>query len=115
LQNPPCAARSLPTLLGVTVAVIITVSRVEVHAHSISEALSGWLLGTLVSLLFLWSARSRTIMLPRRWLLVPSLTFLLAAPFVKPAPAQQWITSAALFLSGHSQAFDRVKLRQISS
>jgi membrane-associated phospholipid phosphatase len=115
LQTPSRTERSLAALSGMLVAAIIAVSRVVVHAHSISEALSGWLLGTLVSLMFLWRARNCTIMLPRRWLLVPSLVFLMAAPLAKPAPAQQWITSAALFLSGLTEPFDRVKLHQLSS
>ncbi|HSY28063.1 MAG TPA: phosphatase PAP2 family protein [Burkholderiaceae bacterium] len=115
LQSPSCPKNALATLSGMAVASIITISRVVVHAHSISEALSGWLLGTLVSLMFLWGARSSTILLPRRWLLLPSLIFLFSAPFLKPAPAQQLITSAALFLSGHTQAFDRVKLHQLSN
>jgi membrane-associated phospholipid phosphatase len=111
LQGPPRKTRSIVVLLGWILGVAITVSRVIVHAHSISEALAGSVLGSVVSLEFLWIANSHLITIKRRWLLVPSFVFLMATPFIKPAPAQQWITVAALYLSNHDRPFDRAMLQ----
>jgi membrane-associated phospholipid phosphatase len=107
LQGKPRKINSIVVVLGYLLGLVITVSRVIVHAHSISEAISGCVLGSLVSLIFLWVANDQAISIRRRWLLVPSFIFLMATPYVKPAPAQEWITTAALYLSNHDRPFDR--------
>jgi membrane-associated phospholipid phosphatase len=112
LQGPPRKTGSIAVLLGGILGLAITVSRVIVHAHSISEALAGCVLGSAVSLGFLWIANSHSITIKRRWLLAPSVFFLMATPFIKPAPAQQWITTAALYLSNHDHPFDRAMLQR---
>lgn len=110
LQGPPRKSRAIVVLLGWILGLAIAASRVIVHAHSISEAVAGGVLGSMVSLGFLWIADGRLIAIKRRWLLVPSFIFLVATPFIKPAPAQQWITVAALYLSNHDRPFDRTML-----
>jgi hypothetical protein len=77
-----------------------------VGAHAPSEALSGCMLGLGAAALFLARARAAQDCSPR-----PLLLGLLAAtillPRADPAYSHQWLTAAALALSGR----DRVYLR----
>jgi hypothetical protein len=81
-------------------------ARVQVGAHAPSEALSGCMLGLGAAALFLARARAAQDCSPR-----PLLLGLLAAtillPRADPAYSHQWLTAAALALSGR----DRVYLR----
>jgi len=70
--------------------------------HSVSEALSGWLLGGAVSLAFIWCAESLPKPVLNRTLMAVSFVLLLAASFARPIPTQLLIDKAALLLSGHS-------------
>ena len=114
-QKTPRKIYSLPVLSGWVAGVIICISRVVVDAHSVSEALSGGILGTAVSFFFLHTAGKYPLLISPRWLLIPSLCFLLSAPNIKPAPTQQWMTSAALALSGRTTPFNRSMLHQYPS
>ena len=90
------------SLLGVAVAL----ARIQVGAHSASEALSGCALGLAAAGLFLARARAAHDRSPR-----PLLLGLLAAtillPRADPAYSPQWLTAVALKRSGR----DRVYLR----
>jgi hypothetical protein len=90
------------SLLGVAVAL----ARIQVGAHSASEALSGCALGLAAAGLFLARARAAQDRSPQ-----PLLLGLLAAtillPRADPAYSHQWLTAVALKLSGR----DRVYLR----
>jgi membrane-associated phospholipid phosphatase len=92
---------------GGLLAVLVALARVRVGAHSASEALAGCLLGLAAAALFL--ARTRA---PRRSSPQPLLLGLLAAtlllPRADPIDSHQWLTAAALKLSGR----DRVWLRR---
>lgn len=100
--------RNIGVVLGLLFGVVIAISRLEVHAHSISEAASGWLLGAAISLGFirLLSAANRIEIQPS--LVVFSLLALMLTPYSEPVPTQRWITSAALQLSGHDRPYIRV-------
>jgi membrane-associated phospholipid phosphatase len=91
---------------GSLLAVGVALARVQVGAHSPSEALAGCALGLGAAALFLARARSARDCSPQ-----PLLLGLLAAtillPRADPALSQQWLTAAALKLSGR----DRVYLR----
>ena len=91
---------------GGLLAVAVALARVQVGAHSASEALSGCLLGLGAAALFLARARSAQDCSPQ-----PLLLGLLAAtillPRADPVYSHQWLTAAALKLSGR----DRVYLR----
>lgn len=95
-------AVALGALLGVAVAL----ARVRLGAHTPSEALTGCLLGLGAAALFLLRARVARDSSPQ-----PLLIGLLAAIVLLPAAdafsSHQWLTAAALKLSGR----DRVYLR----
>lgn len=100
------------TAIGVLLAVLIAVSRVYVRAHSVSEAVTGCLLGLVVAAVFIWYASTENHMALSRLLVLLCIPVLLVAPQVEPIPAEQWITKAALYLSGRDQPFTRQMWRK---
>lgn len=92
---------------GVLLAVLIAMSRVYVGAHSSSEAVTGCLLGLAVAAAFIWYASTEHHMALSRLLVLLCIPILLVAPRVEPIPAEQWITKAALYLSGRDQPYTR--------
>ncbi|HEX5343685.1 MAG TPA: phosphatase PAP2 family protein [Duganella sp.] len=100
------------TAVGVLLAVLIAVSRVYVRAHSVSEAVTGCLLGLAVAAVFIWYASTENHMALSRLLVLLCIPVLLVAPQVEPIPAEQWITKAALYLSGRDQPFTRQMWRK---
>jgi membrane-associated phospholipid phosphatase len=91
---------------GAVLAAAVAAARVEVNAHTPSEAIAGCLLGLSAAGLFI--ARCRAA---RDWSPQPLLLGLLAAtmllPRADPVNSHQWLTAAALKLSGR----DRIWLR----
>ncbi len=104
--------RWMGTLVGVALAVLISVSRVYVQAHSQSEAVSGCVLGLVVAAIFIWYASTEHHMALSRLLVVLCIPIVLIAPRVEPVPAEMWITQAALWLSGHDQPYTRAIWRE---
>jgi membrane-associated phospholipid phosphatase len=102
----------LGTAVGVLLAVLIAISRVYVRAHSPSEAVTGCLLGLAVAAVFIWYASTEHHMALSRLLVLLCIPILLVAPRVEPIPAEQWITKAALFLSGRDKPFTRQMWRK---
>ncbi|WP_229211331.1 MULTISPECIES: phosphatase PAP2 family protein [unclassified Duganella] len=99
--------RVLGTLFGVLLAVLIAISRVYVQAHSVSESVTGCLLGLAVAAVFIWYASTEHHMALSRLLVVLCIPIVLIAPRVEPVPAEMWITHAALWLSGHDKPYTR--------
>jgi membrane-associated phospholipid phosphatase len=98
--------RLIAVAAGGLLAVAVALARVQVGAHSASEALSGCMLGLGAAALFLARARAAQDCSPQPLLLgLLAATFLL--PRADPAYSHQWLTAAALTLSGR----DRVYLR----
>jgi membrane-associated phospholipid phosphatase len=92
---------------GGLLAVGVAIARVEVGAHSPSEAVAGCLLGLAAAGLFVARSRAARDFSPQPLLLgLLAATFLL--PRADPANSHQWLTAAALKLSGR----DRVYLRE---
>jgi membrane-associated phospholipid phosphatase len=111
LQRMPTAARIGGALLGLAFGAVVGVSRLAVHAHSASEVVTGWLLGAVVSIAFLWLAHAslrRHVFKPLRTTLV--MLTLLHAPYVHPTPTQKWLTQFTLYFSGQDHAVPRSKL-----
>lgn len=106
----PRSWRSGPVLIGWSLALLLTVSRVVVNAHSQSEAWFGFALGAAVSTTFLSLQRESRFGLARIWLLVPCMALLIAPPATKPGKAHEWITGVALYLSGREAPFSREQL-----
>ena len=94
-------------IAGIGVGVLISVSRVMLHAHSWSEVISGGWLGVSVALLFINMASSHDKPAFNAWLLLASLLPLFWISRGEPAPTQQLLTRVALRLSGHQQPYTR--------
>jgi hypothetical protein len=93
-------------LAGALLAAGVALARVRIGAHSPSEAVSGCLLGLAAAGLFVAQARATREVSPRP-LLLGLLAATLLLPRADPLDAHQWLTAAALKLSGR----DRVYLR----
>jgi membrane-associated phospholipid phosphatase len=106
-RSSPPPARYLATALGVLLAVLISISRVYVRAHSVSEVVTGCLLGLAVATLFIWYAGNERHMALSRVLVALCLPILLVAPRVEPIPTETWIAQAALYLSGRDHPYTR--------
>ena len=107
LQKASPIARATGVLIGIVFGVIVGVSRLVLHAHSVSEAIAGCILGGIVSLTFIWLLGPPQKFILYRSLIALSLVALLAVPYAEPAPTQRWITGLALYLSGHDRPFVR--------
>lgn len=107
LQKSAPSIRAFGVLCGFAFAGLVGISRLAVHAHSVSEVVSGWILGGIVSIAFIGIAGSlrKYIFSPLRIGLI--LLTLLPAPYVQPAPTQKWLTSMTLYISGHDKPFRR--------
>ncbi|HEY8605666.1 MAG TPA: phosphatase PAP2 family protein [Noviherbaspirillum sp.] len=108
LEKAPRGLRALGALTGLAFGMLVGVSRVALHAHSVSEIAFGWLLGASVSVGFLWIASTTLrghVFTPLRLSL--SVLALLHAPYVHPAPTQKWLTRVTLLISGHEQPVAR--------
>ena len=92
---------------GVAAGILVSVSRVVLHEHSVSEAVFGWALGCVIAFGFI--ALAQTLARPRRnpWIVALSMVAMLPASHAEPAPTNRWITAAALYLSGHERPFVR--------
>ncbi len=107
LQKASSLFRRSGIALGLTFGILIGFSRLEVHAHSVSESVSGWGLGAIVSLGFIWLLSTSPKIKLNRWVVVVSLIGLLVTPYIPHVPTQSWITQVALYLSGHDRPYIR--------
>ena len=99
--------RHLATATGVVLAVLISISRVPVLAHSPSESITGSILGLGIAAVFIWYASGAHHWAMSRMLVVLCLPVLLVAPKVEPIPAEQWIARTAMYLSGRDAPYTR--------
>lgn len=111
LQRAPSPLRMWGVLAGFAFAGLIGASRLALHAHSVSEVVSGTLLGGAISASFMWIAGSLRKHVFNRLRIALSLLALLTAPYVQPAPTQEWLTDVSLFISGHEKPFLRTGCR----
>lgn len=108
LQRAPRHWRHAGVLLGVAFAVLVAISRVVVKAHSVSEAVSGCVLGLSMALGFMWTARGAVRFNISRALVLASLALMVLLSFkAEPMPTELWLQKLALGLSGHQQVFSR--------
>lgn len=108
LQRASPVLRIAGVLLGFCCALLVGLSRLPLHAHSVSEVAAGTALGAAVSLAFIWIAAGslrKEVFNPLRIAL--SVLALLPAPYVQPAPTQEWLTGVSLFFSGREKPFLR--------
>jgi PAP2 superfamily len=105
--------RSLGVTGGVMLAALVAISRVMVHAHSLSEVLAGLALGLAASALTLRLATpSRVVATPMpRWMPALVAAWLVVLPHSAPASVTHWlVTQLALTLSGRSVPYQRSDL-----
>ncbi|WP_208951460.1 phosphatase PAP2 family protein [Rahnella sp. ChDrAdgB13] len=102
--------RRLMIAVGYFIAIMVGISRVALHAHSVSEVISGLILGSLCSGIFLYTQRSRDM----HYFTFTPLVILLILPlslmsFGKKASTQQFIEHIATQITG-KQPWTRAKL-----
>ena len=108
LQRAEPRWRHAGVLAGVAFAVLVAISRVVVHAHSVSEAVSGCVLGLALALGFMWNARGAVHFTVSHALALASLVLMVALSFkAEPMPTEQWLQKLAMVLSGHERVFSR--------
>lgn len=93
--------------LGALLAVLITISRLELGMHPLSEAAGGSLLGFAIAWIFIRQAQKMKEFTIPPVLIGLGLCGLLVAPHVEPVPTEELISRVALMLSGHDQTFSR--------
>ncbi|MGJ7545526.1 phosphatase PAP2 family protein [Variovorax sp. LT1R16] len=106
--------RALAVGAGWCLGAAIGMSRLALHAHSVSEVVAGLLLGMAVSLCFLWLARRRA---PPRlpwvaWLGGLLLPLLFLSPG-RPAATQGVLEAMAIRLAGIERPFTRSDLQAL--
>lgn len=107
LRSSGPVARYAGAAAGVILAVLISISRVPTLAHSVSEVVTGAIVGLLVAAAFIRFASREHQWALSRMLALLCVPIVLVAPRVEPVPAEEWITKAALFLSGRDQPYTR--------
>lgn len=108
LQRAEPRWRHAGVLAGVAFAVLVGISRVVVHAHSVSEAVSGCVLGLAVALGFMWNARGAVNIAVSHALALASLVLMVLLSFkAEPMPTEAWLQKLAMVLSGHERVFSR--------
>lgn len=110
-RSSPPWAQMLGSTTGMVLSVLIAMSRIHTDAHSASEAWTGCVLGLAIAAAFIWCAQGERQLPMSRVLAVLCVPVLLAAPQVKPIPAETWITKVALHLSGHDRPYTRASWR----
>lgn len=109
-RNP--AVRRGAVALGYGAALVIMVSRVIVHAHSVSEAVAGMVLGSLASAAALSLTGAPRSHAPK-WMLVASLAWFVVTPVSAPRSlTHDWVTRLSLVLSGHPAPYTRAMMRE---
>ncbi len=99
-------------VLAVLLALVVTVSRVKVHAHSPAEAVLGVLLGLAAAGAFIALCRSEKVFSPSPLLVGLTLAVLVFQPRTEGIDSQQWMTALALNLSGHDRPYTRWSWQQ---
>ena len=106
LRSSPAMTAS-GVLLGISIGVLVGVSRIALQVHSVSEVVAGCAIGGAVSLGFIWISRGLPKPYLHRRLIALGMLALLPTSYAKPAPTNQWMNAVALYLSGHETPYDR--------
>ena len=99
--------RALALGIAYAVAALVAWSRVEVHAHSASEAVAGFAVGALASGLALAVAAAPRTRLPKTLLAAVALWVPLMSAGAPPSRTHDWVTRLSLQLSGRDQPYTR--------
>ncbi|WP_226806654.1 phosphatase PAP2 family protein [Candidatus Vallotia cooleyia] len=111
-RSVPVVLRLTMLIVGLVASAIISVSRLAVDAHSVSEVIAGFALGAAVSLgWIIWAAPNKlNVTAPvSRWLVAVSLIGLTISLHGYHARTHRWVTQIAVYLSGHDRPFVRAR------
>jgi hypothetical protein len=110
--NAPAYIRLLAMGAGIGFDILISISRIMVHAHSVSEVVTEFCLDAVVSATFLWRLTHAAPSAPPRPVYAISLLLLLLIPSfnTKLAPTESWLKYVAVTLSGHDKPYSREQL-----
>ncbi|MDY0744762.1 phosphatase PAP2 family protein [Paucibacter sp. R3-3] len=113
MMNRSEATQRAGIVTAFVLAAAIAYSRLPVHAHSPSEALAGFLVGCVASVMSLRGLTgSHPAVLPL-WLPTALAAALLALPASAPAPrTHEWVTRLSLELSGRDRPYVRNDLHR---
>lgn len=114
LQKKTRQLQQIGLLAGLAFGIAIGISRLAIHVHSVSEVVSGCLLGAAVGLGFAWLIRNRPIVLDRK-LLVIGVIALLPVLSLKPAPTESWMEGVAYYLSGKERPAKTTSLESVTT
>lgn len=107
LHNASPAARRTGVALAMVLGVLVSISRLVLHYHSMSEVVTGIGLGTLVAIAFVRRSQGCPSLRLQRWVVGLTILGLIPSTYAEPAPTQKWMTSVALYLSGHDRPYVR--------
>jgi hypothetical protein len=103
------ASRLVGVICGLSLGVLVGLSRLALQAHSVSEMVSGCALGAAVSVLFITLIHKREPVRKAAWLTPFTLLIMAFGLHGYRVPTQHWITEVALTLSGHERPFIRAR------
>jgi membrane-associated phospholipid phosphatase len=107
LRKRTPAAVASAVLIGLAFGVLIAISRLVLHQHSLSEVVIGVLLGGATGLAYLWLARTHRIMPWNTAVIALCMVTIGSGLMAKPAPTERWIERIALYLSGRETPYHR--------
>ncbi len=100
--------KALAVCIGLCLGVAVSVSRLVLDAHSVSEVIAGLAVGALAALLPMGWPRLSPPRLAHRWVPLALAAALLLPPQVgRPAEAHGIVVKLALLASGRSEVFTR--------
>lgn len=94
-------------LAACALALLVSISRLVLHYHSPSEVVAGIGLGMLLATAFVRQFEGEPRLQLQRWVIGLTMLGLIPSAYAQPAPTQQWVTSVALYLSGHDRPYVR--------
>jgi len=107
LRRARPTVRNAGIAAGILFGLLITFSRLVVHAHSESEAISGFALGSMVAFAFMWLTRRCAMPKFSPWLIAVSLAAIGSSPVAPPAPTETYVQKIAVYLSDREKPFTR--------
>ncbi|KPC55249.1 phosphatase PAP2 family protein [Amantichitinum ursilacus] len=106
-QRRGIKVQAVAWLLGVLFALAIGVSRVVLHLHSQSEVLGGFMLGTSISLAWVWTSGRDLRAHPYQFVALLAIALVMGSAHGHHARTQNMITRVALALSGRTVPYTR--------
>lgn len=107
LQQLRPAWRTAGVLMATALALMVSLSRLVLHYHSTSEVVAGVALGMLVAIAFIRGMEGQRGFQLQHWVVGLTMLGLVPSSYAEPAPTQQWMTTVALYLSGHERPYVR--------